>query len=83
MAADRFGGPRVVAGLVVGWGEGQLTDQLAGVAVDDADVQVIDEQGDRGAGESGARPMWCSRELWRIVTSRRSRLVGRTGSERG
>ena len=26
----------------------------AGVAVDDADVQVVDEQGDRGAGEAGA-----------------------------
>ena len=43
------------AGLVVpGRVEGQFADQLAGVAVDDADVQVVDEQGDGGAGEAGA-----------------------------
>jgi hypothetical protein len=32
----------------------QFADQLTGVAVDDADVQVVDEQADRGAGEPGA-----------------------------
>ena len=34
--------------------QGELADQLAGVAVDDADVQVVDEQGDCGAGQAGA-----------------------------
>ena len=40
----------VIAGLV----EGQFADELAGVVVDDADVEVVDEQGDGGAGEVGA-----------------------------
>src|SRR5512132_3706944 len=43
------------AGLVVPVGvQDQFADQLTGVAVDDADVQVVDEQADRGAGEPGA-----------------------------
>src|SRR5688572_23238211 len=43
------------AGLVVPAGvQDQFADQLTGVAVDDADVQVVDEQADRGAGEPGA-----------------------------
>ena len=37
--------------------EDQLADQLPGVAVDDADVQVVDEQGDGGAGKSADNPM--------------------------
>jgi hypothetical protein len=40
------------SGLEVPGGvEGELAEELAGVAVDDPDVQVVDEQGDRGAGE--------------------------------
>src|SRR6478609_1081595 len=40
------------AGLVVPRGvQGEFADELAGVGVDDADVQVVDEQ---GAGEGGA-----------------------------
>src|SRR5215216_616247 len=43
------------AGLIVPAGvQDQFADQLTGVAVDDADVQVVDEQADRGAGEPGA-----------------------------
>ena len=43
------------AGLVVPAGvQDQFAHQLTGVAVDDADVQVVDEQADRGAGEPGA-----------------------------
>jgi hypothetical protein len=43
------------AGLVVPAGvQDQFADQLTGVAIDDADVQVVDEQADRGAGEPGA-----------------------------
>ena len=43
------------AGLVVPHRvQDQLADQLAGVAVDDADVQVVDEQADGCAGEPGA-----------------------------
>jgi hypothetical protein len=34
--------------------EGEFADQFAGVAVDDPDPEVVDEQGDRGAGEAGA-----------------------------
>ena len=40
--------------VVAGGVEGEFADQVAGVAVDDADVQVVGEQGDRGAGEAGA-----------------------------
>jgi hypothetical protein len=35
--------------------QGEFADQLAGVAFDDADVQVVDEQHDWGAGEAGAQ----------------------------
>ena len=43
------------AGLEVpGRVEGELAQELAGVAVDDPDVQVVDEQGDRGAGVAPA-----------------------------
>jgi len=35
------------------------------VAVDDADVQVVDEQADRGAGEPGAEADVAQRLLWR------------------
>ena len=39
------------------------------MALDDADVQVVDEQTDRGCRARRApRPMWCSRLLWRRVT---------------
>jgi hypothetical protein len=40
--------------VVPGWVEGELADQFAGVAVGDADVQVVDEHQDWGAGQSGA-----------------------------
>jgi hypothetical protein len=44
------------AGLVVaGRVEGEFTDQLAGVAGDDADVQIVDEQGDAGAAAGRAQ----------------------------
>ena len=44
------------AGLVVaGRVEGEFADQLASVAGDDADVQVVDEQGDVGAAAGGAQ----------------------------
>src|SRR5215207_4072526 len=43
------------SGLVVPGGvEDELADQLAGVASDDSDVQVVDEQGDVGAAGGGA-----------------------------
>jgi hypothetical protein len=38
----------------VGGVEDEFADEVAGVAVDDADVEVVDEQGDRGAGEPDA-----------------------------
>ena len=40
---------------VAGGVQGELSDELAGVAVEDADVQVVDEQGDAGAGEAAAQ----------------------------
>jgi hypothetical protein len=40
--------------VVTGRVQGQLTNQVAGVAVDDADVQVVDQKGDGDAGEAGA-----------------------------
>jgi hypothetical protein len=44
------------AGLVIPAGvQDQLPDELSGVALDDANVQVVDQQSDRGAGESGAQ----------------------------
>src|SRR5829696_1226957 len=51
-----LGGPGWKAsGLVVPGGvEDELADQLAGVASDDSDVQVVDEQGDVGAAGGGA-----------------------------
>ena len=33
----------------------QFADQLSGVALDDPDVEVVDEQGDLGAGEASAK----------------------------
>src|SRR5215203_1825364 len=57
------------AGLVVPAGvQDQFAHQLTGVAVDDADVQVVDEQADRVPASRAPRPMWCSRLLWRTVT---------------
>ena len=42
-------------GLVVLVGvDGQFADDLAGVAVDDGDVEVVDEHADQGAGVLGA-----------------------------
>ena len=32
----------------------EFADQCAGIAVDDPDPEVVDEQGDRGAGQPGA-----------------------------
>jgi len=34
--------------------EGELADDLAGVAVDDADVEVVDEQDDAGSVEGSS-----------------------------
>jgi hypothetical protein len=43
------------AGLVVAVGvEGEGSEELAGVGVDDADVEVSDEEDDGGAGEVAA-----------------------------
>jgi hypothetical protein len=43
------------AGLVIPGGvQDQVADELAGVAVDDPDVQVVDQQQDRSAAEAGA-----------------------------
>jgi hypothetical protein len=42
--------------VVPGRVEGEFADQLSGVAADDADVQVVDEQGDAGAAAGGAEP---------------------------
>jgi hypothetical protein len=42
--------PVVVPGMV----QDQFANQLAGVAVDRSDVQVVDQQADRGASQSGA-----------------------------
>jgi len=39
----------VVAGV-----QGQLAEQLSGVAVDHPDVSVVDEEADRGAGQPDA-----------------------------
>src|SRR3954469_1487730 len=48
-----FGWP--AGGLVVAGGvDGQLAEELAGGGVDDADVQVLDEQQDVGSGEGSA-----------------------------
>jgi hypothetical protein len=53
------------AGLVVPGGvQDEVANELAAVAIDDPDVQVVDQQ------QAGLppRPMWCSRLLWRRVT---------------
>jgi hypothetical protein len=43
-------------GLVVAAGvEGEFAQEYAGVAVDHPDVEVVDEQRDRGAGEQPAQ----------------------------
>ena len=51
-----MGPPRGVAGgLVAAVGvEGEVADDFAGGGVDDADVEVVDEHDDRGAGEGSA-----------------------------
>ena len=60
------------AGLEVSGGvQGELADELSGVAVDDPDVQVVDEQGDRVPARRRPRPMWCRRLLCRRVTALR------------
>ena len=47
---------RDFAGLVVAGGvQDEFAEELAGVAVDDSDMQVVDEQGDRGAGAAAAQ----------------------------
>ena len=57
------------AGLVVpGRVQDQFANQLAGVAVDHPDVQVVDQQADGVPASRAPRPMWCSRLLWRTVT---------------
>ena len=44
------------AGLVVAGGvRGEFADQFSGVACDDADVQVVDQEGDSGSGSAGAQ----------------------------
>ena len=40
--------------MVAGGVQGELAEELSGVAVDDPDVEVVDEQGDPGAGEESA-----------------------------
>ncbi|HET9871901.1 MAG TPA: hypothetical protein VFP89_04810 [Propionibacteriaceae bacterium] len=40
--------------VVAGGVQGEFADELAVVAVDDLDVEVVDQQGDGGAGEPGA-----------------------------
>jgi hypothetical protein len=40
--------------VVAGGVEDEFSDQFAGVAVDDADVQVVDQEGDSGSGACGA-----------------------------
>lgn len=55
-------------GLVVPGGvEGEVAEEFAGGGVDDADVEVGDEDDDVGSGVFSAIPMWCSRLLWRSV----------------
>ena len=50
-------GRRWPAGLAVaGRVEGAFADQLSGITADDADVQVVHQQGDTGAGTGGAEP---------------------------
>jgi hypothetical protein len=39
---------------VAGGVEDEFADELSGGAFDDADVEVVDEQGDRGCGEASA-----------------------------
>jgi len=57
------------AGLeVAAWVEGEFSDELAGVAVDDPDVEVVDQRVTRVPAWRRPRPMWCSRLSWRRVT---------------
>ena len=57
VAAVCLGGPGVARGAVVpGRVQDQLAEQLTGVAVDDADVQVVHEQTDWGVAKAGAEP---------------------------
>jgi hypothetical protein len=39
---------------VAGWVEDEFAEEVSGVAFDDADVEVVDEQGDGGCGEASA-----------------------------
>ncbi len=57
-------------GLVVAVGvEDQFAEEFAGGCVDDADLEVLDEQDDAGSGVAvRPMPMWCSRLLCRRVT---------------
>jgi hypothetical protein len=85
---------RVRAGLADALGlvsdgrvENEVTDELAGVRLDDADVAAVDQHQDGGSGVRPT-PMWCSRPLWRRVslpslstTSRRTRGCGSGGVE--
>ena len=50
----RWAGGKAAGLEVPGRVEGEFADQLAGVAADDADVQVIDQEGDAGAAAGGA-----------------------------
>ena len=40
---------------VAGGVQGQFADEFAGVALHDPDVEVVDEQGDRGSGQAAAQ----------------------------
>jgi hypothetical protein len=46
-----------VRGLkLAAWVQGQLAQEFAGGAVQDADVHLVDEQEDAGAGEASSQP---------------------------
>ena len=59
-AIHGFGGAVAGAGAlevgqdVLGRDGAQLADQCAGVASDDPDVEIVDQEGDSGSGASGA-----------------------------
>ncbi len=54
--------------VVAGGVDGELAEEFAGGGVDDADVQVLDEQQDVGSGVVRPMPMWCRRPARRRVT---------------
>ena len=74
-SADGFAG----AVVAVFWVEGELSDDLAGCGVDDADVVAVDEQDDAGSFGGGGRPMpmW-----WRCPSTRRVTAPAETRSVR-